>query len=362
MKIVFIVYHPVDPQVVRFMSQKLIERGHSVLFLIYEKENIIEKIVSSYGFRYEVVGKNPTKNRIVKNFFLLLKLNKKIKKFNPDIIFSPTSPYSGVVSYFNKATLISWADTETATKNLKVSLPFVDSLLVADTFYYNFTNDKKIIKYSGYKELAYLHPNWFRPDSSRLRKLGIDPEEKIVLLRFSALKAMHDIGLTSVVDSKREKILHYIKELEKYARVFISMTEKKLGPEFEKYRLQIHPAEYTNFLAHCTLYIGEGTTTASEAGVLGVPWVAIRPHPLGYLEDQEKKFGLGFRTDNIDIAFKKGIEWLQDDTLLDNWKKKRATLLNEKIDVSAFFVWFIENYPKSFKIMKEQPDFQLRFK
>ena len=38
-----------------------------------------------------------------------------------------------------------------------------------------------------------------------------------------------------------------------------------------------------------------------------------------------------------------------------------SKMLHEKIDVTAFYVWFIENYPQSAKIMKENPDYQLRF-
>lgn len=32
------------------------------------------------------------------------------------------------------------------------------------------------------------------------------------------------------------------------------------------------------------------------------------------------------------------------------------------IDYVAFLTWFIENYPESQKIMKENPDYQWRFK
>ena len=132
--------------------------------------------------------------------------------------------------------------------------------------------------------------------------------------------------------------------------------------EFSKYKLDIHPTEYHNFLANCSLYIGEGTTTASEAGVLGVPWIALRPDPLGYLEDQEKKYELGFRTVDLKYAFETAIKWLNHDGLKDEWAKKREKLLADKIDVSAFFVWFIENYPDSHKIMKNNPDYQNRFR
>lgn len=219
----------------------------------------------------------------------------------------------------------------------------------------------KVIKYNGYKELVYLHPKWFKPDKEVLNKLQIKKGEKIVLMRFSALKAMHDIGLKSASE-KKEKILHYIKELEKYARVFISMTEKDLGDKFNKYKLDIHPSEYIHLLAHCTLYIGEGTTTASEAGVLGVPWIALRPQSLGYLNDQEKKYNLGFRTNDIEFAFNKALEWIKDDELLEKWNVKRRKLISDKIDVSAFLAWFIENYPESHEIMKENPQYQNKFK
>jgi hypothetical protein len=37
-------------------------------------------------------------------------------------------------------------------------------------------------------------------------------------------------------------------------------------------------------------------------------------------------------------------------------------MLNEKIDVTSFLTWFIENYPESEKIMKDNPDYQLNFK
>ena len=44
------------------------------------------------------------------------------------------------------------------------------------------------------------------------------------------------------------------------------------------------------------------------------------------------------------------------------FQNRRHKMLSEKIDVTAFMVWFIENYPESVKIMKENPDYQLRFR
>jgi len=37
-------------------------------------------------------------------------------------------------------------------------------------------------------------------------------------------------------------------------------------------------------------------------------------------------------------------------------------MLSEKIDVTAFMVWLIENYPESAKIMKKDNDYQYKFR
>ena len=182
------------------------------------------------------------------------------------------------------------------------------------------------------------------------------------MLRFSALNASHDIGLKSKADQDYEKILYYVKELSKYARVFISCTEKELGPEFIEYKLKIHPSQYIHLLSYCTLYIGEGTTTASEAGVLGVPWINIQEAKRGYLIDQEKNYKLGLRISDLEKAFEIALEWIKSDDIKLIWQEKRQKLLLDKIDFTTFLVWFIENYPDSHSIIKNNPDYQNRFK
>ena len=360
MRIIFVCYHPVEPHLYANIAKKL-SAEHNVSFLVLEKEGIEKELLDYYGSRYDEIVIDKKRNKLYRALDLIYRFYSILKKRQPDVIVSATSPFIAIAAKLLCIPTIGYTDTETASFNNRVAFPFFNCVLIPTVFYSRIPVSKSI-RYSGYKELAYLHPNQFKPDGSVLEKLRIGPGEKIVLLRFSALKAMHDIGLKSVADSKTEKILNYIEELEKSARVFVSMTEKDLGPAFGKYRLRIHPSEYTNFLAHCTLYLGEGTTTASEAGVLGVPWINIQKASRGYLIDQEENYGLGLRTEDIDFAFKKGLEWLQDDALLDKWRVKRERLLKDKIDVTAFFTWFIENYPESFKAMKENPSYEQRFK
>jgi len=306
MKVLFIVYHPVDPYIV-FETAKQIERkGGKALFFVVEKEGIIKRIVDDNNFENIVIGKSRDSfiGKVISTFSIVYGINRVIRKFKPDLVFSTASPFSSLACRFNKIPLVCWEDTETATFNFKYSQKRIDSLLLVDSFYIELPFENSI-KFNGYKELAYLHPNVFKPDVSIIESLSLKKTDKIVLMRFSALNAMHDIGLKSNVLTSDDEILNFIKKIEKKfnARVFISVTERDLDKRFNKYKLNIEPTNYTQFLAFCTLYIGEGTTTASEAGVLGVPWINIQKTRRGYLIDQEENYELGYRIEDIKSAF-----------------------------------------------------------
>ena len=44
------------------------------------------------------------------------------------------------------------------------------------------------------------------------------------------------------------------------------------------------------------------------------------------------------------------------------YEKRRLKLLDETIDVSAYLIWLMENYPKRLKIIQRDNNFQYRFK
>jgi len=221
---------------------------------------------------------------------------------------------------------------------------------------------KDTVYYSGYHELAYLHPNRFTPDSSILSELGLKDGDPYFILRFNAFKAHHDIGIHGIsIENKR--IL--INILEKKGKVFIT-TERNIEEEFKKYQLNLSPEKIHSLIYFATMLIGDSQTMTSEAAVLGTP--SIRSNSfigrISYLEEEEHTYGLtyGFLPDNFE-AMKQKIEYLLSiPNLKEIWQKKRQVMLNEKIDVTAFFVWFIENYPASVNIMKENSDYQYKFK
>ena len=82
------------------------------------------------------------------------------------------------------------------------------------------------------------------------------------------------------------------------------------------------------------------------------------------LDELEYKYGLTFGIPSSDARklYEKVAELLAMPDLRETFQHRRQQMLSEKIDVTAFFTWFIENYPESDKTMRKDPDYQFRFR
>jgi predicted glycosyltransferase len=107
--------------------------------------------------------------------------------------------------------------------------------------------------------------------------------------------------------------------------------------------------------------VSEGATIASEAGVMGVPNIYVNPLVRCYNKDLES-YGLAVNITGFDAVSRWINKLLDGPSEKTEWQRRRQKMLSEKIDVTALLVWFVENYPESVRIMKEDPGYQWRFK
>lgn len=229
-------------------------------------------------------------------------------------------------------------DTEHSVEQNLLYLPFCDIVCVPSCFTKNISS--KNIRYNGYKELAYLHPNYFSPDSSILDEVGLSKNDVFLIIRFVSWNATHDIGEYGI--TKRFEVISI---LERYGRVFVS-SEGELEKSLEKYKLKIDPEKLHSLLYFATLYVGEGSTLATESALLGTPsiYVSTLSSKLGYILELEEKYDLLYRFDDQNAAINKALELLQNSNLKQEWQKKRNLLLNDKIDVTKFMLDKILSY------------------
>ena len=142
--------------------------------------------------------------------------------------------------------------------------------------------------------------------------------------------------------------------------------EDKTIPELEKYRFRFDLNLMHHFIANAALVLCDSQTMAAEAAVLGTPSVRFNDFvgKIGYLEELEHEYELtyGIRTNKPDELIKKVDELLTMPGLRNIWKDRKSKMLGEKIDVTAFMDWFIENYSESKITMRNNPDYQYKFK
>ena len=362
MKILIDIGHPAHVHLFKEFAHEMKQKGHELLFTCRDKEFEIA-LLRHEGFEYISFGRKY--KSVIGKLYGLLKFDikewKTCLKFKPDILLSHGSMYAAHAAWLINKPHISFEDTFNF-EQIKLYKSFSDIVLTSD--YDNpLTSDKKNISYAGYHGLAYLHPNLFTPDKSVLEELGIKESEKYVVIRFVSWDASHDIGHKGITFENKLKA---VKEFGKYAKVFVS-SEKELPEELKEYQIKIEPHRMHDVIAFASLLFGESTSMAEEAAMLGVPSICLNT-PLFYIEELEKKYHLIYSyietVEGQDSAISKGIELLKADKKKqrDEWLKKRDKMLETKINVTAFLVWFIENYPESKKIMKENPDYQYRFK
>ena len=360
MNILIDIGHPGHVHLFRPFAHQMIEKGHKIFFTCREKEFEIE-LLKAAGFDFKSFGKKF--NSLPGKLFGLIKFDIQEYfqglKFKPDILLSHGSMYAAHAAFLLRKPHISFEDTFNF-EQIRFYRPFTSYILTSNYVHPNI--GKKNIHYAGYHELAYLHPNQFIPDPKILNYLNIPNNEPYVILRFVAWNATHDKGHYGITLENKLKVYQ---NFSKYAHVFIS-SESKLLKELEQYRLKIPPQLIHHIMYFSNLIYGESATMISEGAVLGVPGIYLDNTGRYYTKEQEEKYQLVFNYSESEIdqmkSIKKGIELLKESNIKKIWNKKRKKLLADKIDVTAFLVWFVENYPQSVKIMKENPDYQYRFK
>ena len=359
MKIMIDINHPAHVHYFRNFIKIMMGRGHSFLVVARDKE-MAHYLLDYYNINYFPRGKG--KDSLFGKILYMPYADQCILhhsiKFKPDLFLSFGSPYAAQVSKLLNKPHIAFDDTENATLSRLLSKPFTDVILNPSSFKKTF--NYKHIKFDGFMELCYLHPTYFKPDLSIINQLGIGPNTRYCIIRFVKWKAAHDIGHIGITPDNKEKIIN---EFSKHVKVFIS-SESELPPKLRPYHLKIPYEKIHDVLYSSSLLFGESATMASEAAVLGTPAIYIDNVGRGYTDEEQEKYKLVFNfKENIldqENAIRKGLDILQSPNY--DYQVNRSKLLNDKIDVTSFMVWFVENYPKSKEIMRKNPDFQNTFK
>jgi predicted glycosyltransferase len=340
--------------------------NHEV-FIVYNDKDVLQELINSSGFHnksYRVKTNKQVNSKPALFFQFILKTwgaFRLFHKLKPDIVIGTPiliSLIGRILPY--KCIIVNEDDFDVVKKTSNFGYPYADHILcpvICRTT--NF--DSKSIKYQGYHELAYLHPNHFKAKEEIASKY-VDLTSSYFIIRFAKLIAHHDDGIKGLDNDIAKQIIEILKA---HGNVYIT-SERPLDREFEPYRITIHAKDMHHVMAFAKIYIGDSQTMAAEAGVLGVPFIRFNDFVgrISYLDELENKYHLGFgiKTNEVDKLLSTIKKLVSNDNLREKYQAKRQKMLSDKIDYAAFLNWFLENYPSSVDIMKKNPNYQYNFK
>jgi hypothetical protein len=356
MKISIDINHPAHVHLFRNLILELQKHGHEIIITATDKD-VVYRLLEKYHLDFIPV--DTFESSFFKKFINInkssLQMYKKLSSHKPDIFIAHGSIRAAIVSKLMGKKSIIFDDDE-------YTYPYYRYLCTSICGFSGFKKESdKIIKVNSFKELAYLHPKYFKPNPSVLDKIGISKNEEFILVRFVGWDAFHDLGHKGF-DLDDKKFL--LQKLEDYSNVFIS-SESSLPPFFEKYKLSSPPEEIHNLIHYSKLLVCDSQTMTTEAAVLGTP--AIRCNTfvgkgdmLNFIE-LENRYKMIFNFIDPNNAINKACELLSDDKLKSKFQAHREELLKEKVNLTPFMLWLIENYPDSIIELKKDAELQYQF-
>lgn len=358
MKIFIDIGHPAHVHYFRNFIKVMESKGHQILVMARNRE-VIHSLLQAFNIKYINRGKGSSVllGKIIYTLWADILILFHSIKFNPDLYLSHGSHYTMHISKLLRKPCISTGDSDHIKMNAKLLMPYLSCLLTPDV--YNLNYGEKHIRFSGYMELLYLHPNYFQAQPNEIRNLlGLKENEKYYLLRFVAWTSFHDSGQGGISNDTKLKIVEL---LNKKGRVFIS-SEAELPHQLSKYKFNISPEYLHAALAEADLCISEGATTASESSILGTPTIYINSLEVSYCKEQSEVYRLSYIFKNDEGLLEKVEELLEDQDIKTKHKNRKQIMLSNKIDVTSFLVWFVTEFPNSKDLLIKNPLYQNRFR
>ena len=318
------------------------QRGHEVLVISREREATTELMVE-YGLDGEVISSfKPGKLNLLRELLVRdYKIWQRGRQFKPDLIFTRSAAAVHAARLLRVPVIVDNDNGRSAGLLHKIMVPLATEVHTPDC------QDEDYgplhYKYPGYKELAYLHPDNFTPDPSVRDDLGLDQGERFFILRFTSLQACHDSKRKGMSRELKARLIRILRER---GRVFIS-SEGAFPKEWEEYHLKLSPGRIHSALYYADIYAGDSGTMASEAAVLGTPAIFMLTYGgiLYYLRELEERYGLLFNYNHTqeEKCVKQVQALLGNSRLKEAWSAKRAMMLNDKIDVTEYYLRLIDS-------------------
>jgi hypothetical protein len=343
--------HPGDVHLFYNPIQNWQQDGHRVTITASQKDVTID-LLKHYNLLYHQVGIR-RKGFFNKAFLLIartLRIANIARQDRPDIFISVCSPTAAIASKLVRRPHVVFDDSEFGNEQIMLYKPFTDAMCTPRQFERDF--GARHVRYDGFKELAYLHPDVFKPDPKVLVDLDIDPAENLFVLRLVAWDAAHDRGEHGLSEDGQQRL---IERLQKSGRVIVSY-EGKPPIDLRQPEREIPADAMLHILAYAYLMVSEGLTMVTEAALLGTHAILVNTLEAGNMKILRDRYELVKIFDNDEDTLAAVEAWLVNPHLIKQAQAKRQKLLAEVVNVSEWMTDFVVKFAETREIPTQGAD------
>lgn len=329
MTIVFTIQHPAHVHLFKNSIEEL-EETDDVEVVVRDKEIIVD-LLEAYDIDYTVLADGFESVSSLPLTQLQYEFNvwRHVRRFDPDLVVGVGGMTASHVATLTGAKSLVFNDTEHATLQNKLAFPFADRICTPESYQEDI--GEKQVRYPGFHELAYLHPNRYEPDPEVCIQHDIDPDKKLAVIRLVSWNAAHDVGHGGFEDLKT-----LVSELEDRDAQIVITAEGEYPPQLEQYQMTTPPHRIHDLLYYADIFVGEGATMAIESAVLGTPAIFVSTLKAGVLNELETEYEL-LRTvtepKNTALTVEETTKMLERNPSV--WEDKRSRLIDNNVDTTS---------------------------
>jgi predicted glycosyltransferase len=324
MKILFDLLHPADVNLFKNSVYTLSQQGHSI-FLAYRQRGVLDIIARSEFPEIDLTRLGiHRKSRLGKLYSIIQKeiLTFKFLRKNKIKLVVCQGLACGIACKLLGVKILHYDDDSEYRLTFLLGKLFSDIDVMPDFIP---VSGKNIYKYKGFKELAYLHPDYFTPFEEIIAEYGLQPYNYVFIREIS--------NVTLNYLNPRRLLPEIVDYLKKYnIKILLSIEDKMLVDDYsESCIIMKEPIKHLFSLIYFSRFvISSGDTMARESCLLGNPCI----YTGGRIMSANKKLidiGVMVKTDEIALVFKT-IDEMMDISFIQKTKVKMSDLIANEFE------------------------------
>ena len=267
-KIIFGIKHMAHLNFFKNAIYTLKEEGYNIEICYLKRGKIKEVLMKEYpSFSLTQIGQHSRskigKIRMVVEKFLLA-LNY-LKKEKPDFVVAVGDFVLALASKLLAFPNAIFYDDYEFKINYNLSRFFGDKLIVP----FPLPQEKKVLKYHSFKELAYIHPKYYKPNLDVIKKLNLTENNYVFIREVAGISPNY----SHLVENSLIKPIEYLHS--KSIKIILSLEDKTKKHFYTPYcTILEEPLEDVySIMKHALFCLTSGDSMARESALLGVPTI-----------------------------------------------------------------------------------------